>query len=79
MFITVVLISVQSSLMAVGNFKSTKSMPKVTIDTVVIPKDKSKPLQITITVTADGKTPLAINIDQLSVHISTVKQPHLFL
>jgi hypothetical protein len=38
----------------------TESAPQLTVKSVVVPSDRSKPLQVTFVLTADGKTPLAL-------------------
>jgi len=76
---TALLMSMTAALIAGDSFVKTDSYPRLRIKSVVEPQERAQPLQITLELAADGKTPLALSQQQFSVHIFTDQQPYLFV
>jgi hypothetical protein len=55
---------------AVERFRAPEGFPRLRIKSVATPKEKSRPLELTVELTADGKTPVSVSREQFSVHIS---------
>jgi hypothetical protein len=48
----------------------TDSNPRVTVKSVVVPKDRTKPLQVTYEIAAEGKLPLGLLFNQVYVRLT---------
>lgn len=60
-------------------FKAATANPKLRIEKLTVPQDRSKPLQIRFTLSANGEGSFAISQQQLSLHISTAEEPYVFI
>jgi len=49
----------------------TDSMPRLRIDSVLIPDNPSEELKVTFKLSAEGKTHIALSQEQFSIHINT--------
>ena len=64
---------------AAVNYLKTDSDPRLRIQSVEMPERKSEALKITLELGANGKAPVALSQDQLSIHIYTDDQPSRFV
>jgi len=67
-----------AALFAGDGFLLTASHPRLRIKSVTAQRQRSQPLQVTLELAADGKTPVAVAQEQFSVHIYTANKPFLF-
>jgi hypothetical protein len=51
----------------------TDSNPRVTVKSVIVPKDRTKPLQVTFEIAADGKLPLGLLFRQIDIRLTLGK------
>ena len=71
----VLAMTIGGALLAADSFLKTESYPRLHIQSVNAPQQQKQPLQITLELAADGKTPLALSQDQFTIQIFTDKQP----
>jgi hypothetical protein len=76
---TICSISVSLNQIKTKDYLKTQSYPSLKIKSVIKPKASSQPLQVTLEITAIGKTPVALGQNQFSVRIFTDDEPCRFL
>src|ERR1700704_2383817 len=76
-FISLVILA--TAVFAAGRFREPRSHPQMSIKIVMMPKERSRPLQVLFELAAEGKSPIAVSKQQFSVHIGNDEQPRAFV